>query len=448
MGSGVSRREFLASAAAFSTLLSGGSVSRAYAANDTITIGVAGMGARGRDHARMFAYTEGCYVKTVCDPDANRVGRMPDQLARIQDKPVGGVQDMRALFDDPDIDAVCIASCDHWHGLGTIWACQAGKDVYVEKPASHNVWEGRKMIEATARYGRVVQVGTQNRIAPYIRAAREQIAAGKLGDVPLIKVYNMKPGGPFELPPDEEVPEDVDYDLYLGPAPQRPFNRAHFHRGWKKFWAYSGGDMADDGFHQIDIARLLMGDPPAPRAVHGMGGVVAFGDAREVPDTQVVSYDFGDCVMTFELTQFAPYMRKTSSEIRQSDTFPNWQMNATRVEVHGTEQMMYVGRHGGGWQIYADEERLTAQEYGRDATRMLRDNFLDCVRTRETPFSDIEQGHAGAVLVHLGNLATRLGGRRLEYDPATEQITNDEEASANELMRRDYRAPFTIPEEV
>jgi predicted dehydrogenase len=422
---------------------------RADAANDKIVMGIIGLGGRGRDHGRGFCYRDDVEIKYVCDPDRGRIGSFPGQLARIQDKPVADVQDMRVIFDDPDVDAVCVATCDHWHGLATVWACQAGKDVYVEKPASHNIWEGRKMVEAARKYGRVVQTGTQNRSAPYIQAARERIVNGKIGAIPLIKVYNMKPGMPFRCPADSAAPDGVDYGLYLGPAPERPFNEGHFHNGWKHWWAYSGGDMADDGVHQLDIARLLLGDPGPPRAVNASGGKVAFpGADGDVPDTQVVSFEWPGTVMTFELTEYTPYMRKTAGEIRDTDAFPFWPTNSTRIEIYGTRELLYVGRHGGGWQVMDAEGRIRHEMPGRQTTREHQDDFIEAVRSRRAPNADIEQGHQSALLVHLGNIGTALGGRRLEFDAATERVTNDAEADAHLLRRRPYRGGFELPETV
>lgn len=449
----MNRRAFLgtttkAAAVAFgATTLARTGPARADAANDTIVVALIGCGSRGRDLGRMFAHRDDVVVKYLCDADLDRIGDYADQIARMQDHAPEVVQDMRRVLDDPEVNAVCIATTDHWHGLATVWACEAGKDVYVEKPASHNIWEGRQMIHATARYGRVVQVGMQNRSAEYVRAAREYIASGELGDVPFIKVFNLKSGSPFRAPRERAQPESVDYDLYLGPAPARPFSPAHFHPGWKKWWVYSGGDMADDGIHQLDIARYLVGDPVAPTAVQGLGGMLAFPEADgDVPDTQAVSFQFPGLLMTFDLTHFAPYMHKTSREERDTDIFPHWPTNSTRIELYGTRQKMVLGRHGGGWQAINASGEVVAHEYGRQTTMEHIDDFLECVRSRRTPNGSIEQGHHSAVLVHLGNTATALGGRTLSYDSAAETITNDDEANDFLLRKRHYREGFAIPE--
>ena len=450
----VNRRQFLnqsartfVSLAAGATLLSKPGPARADAANDKIRVGCIGLGGRGRGHASYFARHQDTEVVYVCDVDeTGRVGRFPNEIERIQKKAPKVISDLRRILEDKDVDAVVISTCDHWHALATIWACQAGKDVYVEKPASNNLWEGRKMVEAARKYGRIVQVGSQNRSAPYIREALDYIQSGALGDIPLIKVFNLEPGSPYTEPPNSETPKGVDYDLYLGPAPMRPYNRGHFHDGWKNYWAYSGGDLADDGVHQLDIARMLIGDKPYPKAVNASGGNLAFQDDREVPDTQVVSYEYDHCVMTFELTQFAPYMKKVPGNVRDSDLFPVWPETGSRIELYGTKEIMYLGRHGGGWQAMTTGLKVTAESYGREASDLHRENFIQCIRSRALPNADIEIGHQSAVLVHLGNLGVRLGGRRLVYDGPNETVLNDPEALP--LLTREYREPYVVPEEV
>jgi predicted dehydrogenase len=302
------------------------------------------------------------------------------------------------------------------------------------------------MVEAARRYKRIVQVGTQNRSAPYVHKALDYINSGKLGDIPLCKVFNLKSGGPFRMGPDSVKPDELNWDAWLGPTPKRPYNERIHHGGWHGFWAFSGGDMADDGTHQLDIARWLTGKD-YPKGVHCSGGNLAFpDDDREVPDTQVVTYDFDDLVMTFELSQWAPYMSKTPGSIRDGDRFPYWPQNATRVEFYGTKQMMMLGRHGGGWQIFTGDGKIVSQEFGRRGDDPHRDNFIECIRSRRSPTGDIEEGHRSAVLVHLANLSCRLGGRELAFDAETESFAGDEEA--NRLLKRTYRKPFVIPDRV
>lgn len=447
----VTRRRFLKLSTAAAVWTSG-SYLRGGAPGEKLVLAAVGVGGRGSTLVRGFAARPDIELAYICDLDPRRGGDLVKELTAKQGKAPQRVLELRRVLDDKGVDAVVVATPDHWHGLATILACQAGKHVYVEKPPSHNVWEGRKMVEAARRYKRVVQCGTQNRSAPYNRKALEYISSGALGKVHLCKVFNLKSGGPFRASPDGPPPEGVDYDTWLGPAPKRPFNPGHFHGGWHAYWAYSGGDMADDGIHQLDLARWLLGKG-YPKAVLCTAGKLAYPQSdAEVPDTQVATYEFDDVLMTFELTQWAPYMDKIAGDIRDNDLFPYWPQCATRIELYGTKGLMYVGRHGGGWQVFTSGKKpsrpgeLVAQAFGRFPDPEHKENFVQAIRSGQLPSADIEEGHRSAVLVHLANIAARLGGRRLVFDSTTETITGDKEASA--LLKRDYRAPFVIPEEV
>ena len=449
----MSRRGFISkSAKSMLTVVGGAAVmmqpgkARAVSANDKIVMGVIGTGGRGRDVGRQFANRKDVVMAYVCDADTERIGNFPKQIESIEDRAPRAFQDMRRVFDAKDVDAVLITTCDHWHGLATVWACQAGKDVYVEKPPCHNIWEGKKMIEAARKYNRVVQCGLQNRSSEFALSAREYIQSGKLGDIPLVKIYNMKGGETFKCPADSEQPKSVDYDMYLGPAPARPFNKGHFHGGWKMWWAYGGGDMGDDGIHQIDLARFVLGDKPIPKVVTASGGHLAFQDDREVPDTQIVSFEYDRQIMSFELSEYAPYMIKESDAVRNGDLFPFWPTNATRIEFYGTKGLMYLGRHGGGWQVITADGKEKDKFYGRQANEEHRSNFLDCVRTRNKPNADIEIGVTTNLLVHYGNMGVRVGGRRMVIDPQSQTIVGDDEV--NKLVKREYRESFAIPEQV
>ena len=432
------------SLSAAGALLSARNPVRSVPPSEKVIIAGIGVGGRGKSLLRGFAERGDCAISHIADLDPSRGGDIVDHVTSKQGTKPRRVLDYREVLDSKSVNAVTVATPDHWHGPMSVYACMAEKDVYVEKPPSHNVWEGRKMVEAARHYRRIVQTGTQNRSAPYVRKALEFIQGGGIGKIHLCKVFNLKSGGPYREPPDSEAPEGLDYDTWLGPAPLRPFNRGHFHGNWHRYWAYSGGDMADDGVHQLDIARWLTGKD-YPRSVSGTGGKYAFPDDREVPDTQVVTYDFGDLAMTFELTQYAGYMRKTNGQTRDGSTFPYWHQNATRIELYGTKNLMVLGRHGGGWQVFAADGKVVAQEYGRFPDVHHKENFIRSVRSRELPSADIEEGHRSAVLVHLGNIATRLG-RTIDFDAKTERITND--ARANGMLKRQYRKPFTIPEAI
>lgn len=417
-----------------------------------LSLALIGAGGRGSTLVRGFLARGDCQLAYVCDIDPRRGRDLIEESRPNQPAPPGHVAEIQKVLDDRSVDAVIVATPDHWHSLASVMACQAGKHVYVEKPPSHNVWEGRKVVEAARKYRRVVQVGTQNRSAPYNREALDLIRGGALGKISLVKVFNLKSGGPYRAPADAPVPEGCDYDAWLGPAPKRPFHPGHFHGSWHAHWAYSGGDMADDGIHQLDLARWLVGKG-YPRAVNGFGGKLAYPESdAEVPDTQAIAYEFDDLIMTFELAEWASYMDKIAGDIRMGAGFPYWPQCATRIEIYGTKAMMFVGRHGGGWQVFTKAKQmsrrgeLVAERTGRFPDPEHKEDFIQAIRTGRAPSADIEEGHRSAVLVHLGNIVTRLGGRRIVFDEKTETIPGDEEANA--LLRREYRAPYVVPDPV
>jgi predicted dehydrogenase len=451
----IHRRRFLTSSAGVGVgLIAGPSLATrasSTSAADMVVLAAIGCGGRGSALIQGFSERSDVAFAYVCDLDPSRGATTADAVAKRQSLPPRRVTDFRRVLDDKAVDAVVVATPDHWHGPATVFACQAGKDVYVEKPASHNIFEGRKMVEAARKYGRVVQVGTQSRSARYVRTAIDYLQSGKLGGIHLVKVYNLKSGGAYHKGSDGPPPAGFDHDVWLGAAPHRPYNSQTFHGGWHAYWDFSGGDMADDGVHQLDIARWLIGKD-FPKSVMANGNKLAFNDDRETPDTQEVVYDFGTLHMTFELTQWASYMDKIAGDVRQGEKthlFPYWPQCATRIEVYGTEGLMYLGRHGGGWQVFGHSKtqsrpgELVAQDYGMVPEVPHKENFIHCIRTRERPNADIEEGHRSAALVHLGNIATRLDDRKLHFDAATESFPGDEQA--NRLLKRQNRTPFSIP---
>jgi predicted dehydrogenase len=447
----IPRRRFLSTSVAAGALALSAN-SRVLGAGDRVRLALVGAGGRGSRLAEMFAARKDAEVTHVCDLHEGRRIAAVKKLAAQQGREPIGEPELQRLLERKEVDAVIVATPDHWHALATIWACQAGKDVYVEKPPSHTLWEGRQMVKAARKYKRIVQVGTQNRSAPYNLAAREFIASGKLGTVHLCKVFNLKSGGPFRLPANDKPPEGFDWNAWLGPAALRPHNSRIFRGGWHKYWDFSGGDMGDDGIHQIDLARMLLGDPPAPRRVHGSAGRYAYPDDREVPDTQVVTFEYPKMLLTFELTNYPPYMDKIAQAVRNADRYPYWSQCATRIEIYGSKGLMIMGRHGGGWQVFgkakrqSDRGELIAQMPGRPGDDPHQSNFLTCIKSRETPTADIDIGHQSVLLVHLGNIAHRAGNRQLNFDPDTERFQDCEEANA--LIRHTDRKEYAIPERV
>ncbi len=415
-------------------------------ANERVNIALIGCGGRGKIVARNFI-EQGAEITYVCDLLEERLEATAKELAGVQGRRPKMSKEINQVFDCKDVDAVIIAMPDHWHAPASILACQAGKDVYVEKPHSHNIWESRKMIEAARKYKCIIQVGTQNRSAPYNFAARDYIKSGKLGDIRLVKVYNLKPGGPFYLGDAGMSPEGFNWDAWLGPAPQRPYHQRIFRSGWHNFWDFCGGDMGNDGIHQLDLFMMLLGDPNTPTSVSCSGGRLAHkGDDAEVPDVQIVSFDFEEFVMTFELTGYPRYMRKTTGTIRRRDEFPYWTQNATRIELYGSELMMTIGRHGGGWQVTTSGGRVVKQMYGRPPDLYHINNFIECIKSRKLPYADIEILHHSCTLVHLGNIAHRVGNQKLWFDPKTERFIDNDEA--NKLVKRKYRKKYEIPDKV
>jgi predicted dehydrogenase len=419
---------------------------------EKVTLALLGVGGRGSQLIRDFAKRGDVDIAYLCDPDARRGPALAAELSRTLSAPPKVVADFRQVLQDKSVDAVVVATPDHWHAPLTVFACQAGKHVYVEKPASLTPWEGRKMVEAARKYNRVVQTGTQGRSAPYVHAARDYIAAGKLGRISYVKVFNMKSGGPLKLPADSDAPKELNWDMWLGQAPKRNYNPGRCHGGWYYFWDYCGGDTGNDASHQLDIARFLIGKD-YPTKVSGIGGRLAFPHSDgDVHDTQSVTFDFGDLLMTYELTQWAPYMDKIAQDIRDSDMFPSWPTCATRIEVYGDKAMMYLGRHGGGWQVFGKAKtqsrpaELIDQMPGRVPDIPHKEDFLNAIRNNRKPNADIEEGHRSAILSHLANAACRVGGRTLEFDAKTETVTNCPEV--NTILRRPVRKPWAVPERV
>jgi predicted dehydrogenase len=451
-----SRREFLAHSqrtglglAAGLTILSDPGSVRGAPANERVVLAAVGVRGRGSGLAQGFLDRGDCRYAYLADVDS----RLFESRAKAMAARQGGsmprcVQDFRRALEDKSVDAMVIATPDHWHAPATVWSCQAGKDVYVEKPASHSCWEGRKMVEAARKYGRIVQVGTQSRSAPYNIEAKQFLDEGKLGEIHMCRIYNQKLWGNQPWAPDGETPEGLDWDMWNGPAPEARYNQT-LHRYWNHLWRYSGGDIANDASHQIDLARWLIG-VKYPKTVYSVGGRFASRGAAETPDSQVAVYEFDRMVVTFELTLYTPYMIKIDGSIRQSDLFPYWPQCATRIEIYGTEGLMVVGRHGGGWQVFVrPQERrpvVKAQRYGRFPDPPHKENFVRCVRSRELPSADVEQGHLSALMIHYANISYRLGGRKLVIDPASEQIVDQPEAM--ELFKRAYRKPWVIEEQV
>jgi len=416
---------------------------KAYAANEKVVIGVMGLGGRGTYLAESFAQRPDAEIAYLCDADSRRFARAREAVEEAQNRRPKLVQDFRKILDDREVDVLVNATPDHWHGLGTIMGCQAGKDVYVEKPMAHNIWEGRKMIEAARKYKRVVQVGMQSRSGAFSRKAKEYIDSGKLGEIYVVRVFNMMQHAKQREAPTQPVPEGFDYDMWCGPAPKRPYNPS---RRWLNQWDYSCGPIPGDAVHQLDCARYLMNDIPCPKTVSHSGGILSLKDGRDTPDTQMATFNCGSLTLMLESALWTPYMKKTPANIRDSDQFPNWPFSSTKVEILGTEGFMHYSRHGGGWQAFDAQSELVHSEYGRQADNEHKDNFIECIRTRKKANADVEVGHQSVLLCHLANISYRVGNKQLEFDPKTETFTNCDQA--NMYLKREYREPWVVPDKV
>ena len=336
----VNRRSFLkktgAALAAGSVLNFNPSV---FGANETITLALIGGKGQGRTDA-LNAIKDGAVIKTLCDIDDEVLRRTGSDLAKAQNKNPTSEKDFRRVLEDKDIDGVIIATPDHWHAIPTILACQAGKDVYIEKPLSQTILEGQLMRDAARKHNRVVQVGMQRRSGEHFQRAIEYVASGKLGKVCLVKAWMCQVRGSIGTPPDGPVPPGVDYDRWLGPAPKRPFNRNRFHYSWRFFWDYGNSELGNQGVHMLDVAmwgiQALRGvDKCLPKHVSGSSGIYWLNDAKEVPDTQVMTYDYGDLALVWELRSF-------------QDAFP-MEGTTAGTAFYGTEGALIVD--GAGWRV-------------------------------------------------------------------------------------------------
>jgi predicted dehydrogenase len=446
----INRREFLNTsvrgAAGMSMGLAALSAGRVLGANERVKVALVGCGGRGGLVMRQMVEC-GAEIVALCDIHTESREKTAKLLAEAQSKKPMMHRTMEETFNSKDVDAVIVALPDHWHSPASILACQAGKDVYVEKPHSHNIWESRKLIEAARKYDRIVQVGTQNRSGEYNFAAVEYIKSGKLGEIHFVKVYNLKPGGPFELGDSGVKPADFDWDAWQGGAPERPYHQQIFNGGWHQYWDYSGGDLANDGIHQLDLAMMLMGNTQVPKSVSCTGGRLHHrGDDSEVPDIQAATYDFGDHILTMEHSNYPRYMRKTTGTIRRNDEYPYWSQNSTRIELYGSELMMTVGRHGGGWQVMTSGGIVVEQMYGRTCDAEHVTNFLECVKSRKRSNADVEIAHSACTMIHMANISMRVGNQSLHFDPKAEKFIGN--AEANKLVKRKYRKNYEVSEQV
>jgi predicted dehydrogenase len=417
-------------------------------ANEKIVLALVGCGDRGTGCIiNCCKLNKNVVIKTVCDVRTTKLAQAAQAVERTFGYRPQTTAEMNDVFADKDIDAVWVATADHWHAVAAIRACQAGKDVYLEKNPTHFIHEGRKLINAAAQHNRIVQIGCQNRSAPYNFAARDYVQSGKLGKIVSVKSYFMLGGGKVGNAPTAPVPPWLDWNRWLGPAPERPYSPAYVIKsgrgGWQNYWDFSGGKLSDEASHTLDLVRMVLGDPGHPRSVYCWGGKHIFGSQCDTPEYQEVLYDFGQYTVSASGGPSLDYMKKAPGEIRMNPKrFPTWRNYSARIEIYGTKGLMYLGRHGGGWQVLGNGDKIVAEHGGVFSDREHQINFIESLRSRKKPNGAVEQGHYSASLVHLGNISYRMGCKQLLFDTEKELFLNDD--AANVIARGTYRKGFEI----
>ena len=430
----VNRRSFIKGAAGISaaSIVSGPAINRnILGANGSIRAAVLGVNGRGWDHVKELQALDGVEVVTLCDPDSEVLERRSAEFQKEYNRGVYLEKDLRRVNDDKNIDVVSIATPNHWHALATIWACQAGKDVYVEKPGSHTFWEGRKMVEAAAKYKRIVQHGTQSRSSTVLQEAMEQLRKGTIGRVYMARAVVFRMREDIGIKPMEPVPDNLDYDLWTGPARKRPFSRNIVHYNWHWHWDYGNGDIGNQGTHQTDICRWGL-DVGLPRRISSMGGRFLWDDSKETPEVLSSAYHYPEEKKIIEV-EVRPWCSNTEADVAVGNIF------------YGTEGYMTISGSS-FYRTFLGEKR----EPGPSAENGSNDhfaNFIKAVRERNAGIlnAPVEHAHKSSAIAHLGNIAYRLG-RVLEFDPDSESFVGDEDA--DRMLKRQDREPFVVPEKI
>lgn len=446
------RRRFIAnaSAAAVGTALS---TRRVIGANDRVNVALIGCGARGRLVANLVKQTPGAAVTALCDvydPQVEQAREAASEGART-------FKDFRRVLDEKDVDAIVLATPDHWHGIIAVSASQAGKDAYIEKPLAHNVKESRAIVEAAKRAKRIVQHGTQHRAAPHYREVQEIVRSGQLGEVRYVRIWNFQNRYPNGIgrEPDGQPPAGLDWDLYLGPAPLVPFNRARFLATYRWFWDYAGGWITDFGTHRFDSFHQVMG-VDAPRSVVATGGRFGLKDAGETPDLLQATYEYPGFIMSYEVCalnghgaggrtpDMAYYQMRGEFDRPHGEAFygTGGTLISDRIgyEIYPEmEPLPGSAERAGPRPVYRSERKLVK---GRDTTDLLVKNFLECVRSRQPPLASAEIGHRSTIVPLIGNIAYRTG-KKLRWNGEREAFEGDE-PEATALLGRRYRRPWTL----
>jgi predicted dehydrogenase len=425
------RREFLAGMA--TTALAGKSFA-SVGANDRLRAAILGMGGRGRDHMHLLRQVEGVEVAVFCDPDETQMAKRAAEFEAVGGKRPRLEPDLRRVLVDKDIDVVTIATCNHWHALASIWACQAGKHVYVEKPVTHDVFEGRQMVEASRRYNRLVQGGTQRRSNGWIRKAIQALREGVIGDVYMARCIHYQQRDSLGFKEPETPPPSLHWDLWLGPAPEQPFHRNLVHYNWHWFWDFGNGELGNNGVHYIDVGRWGL-NKRLPVSIRSTGGRFGYRDQAQTPNTQVTTYEFEDG-------------KQLVCEIR--GRFSNEEGGAhSGIFFYGSDGYMTIDHNT--VKVFRGKNAQPEPGLGKleDVDRFEQDesshfhNFFDAVRSgnRALLTAEIEETYLSSVFSILGNISYRLR-RELRFDPHESRFLND--AEADRMLHGQYRAPFIV----
>lgn len=409
-------------------------------ANDTVRVACVGVRGQGRSHIHAYGKMPNVEIAAICDVDESILEQRLQDAEKLTRKRPAGFTDLRKVLEDKSIDAISIATPNHSHALQAIWGCQAGKDVYVEKPCAYNIFEARQLQAAARKYNRMVQHGTNGRSSPAMQEAVERVRDGVIGDVYMSRGLCFKWRDTIGRTPVEPVPAGVHYDLWLGPAPKREFTRNRFHYNFHWFWDYGNGDLGNQGVHQIDAARWLLG-VKYPAKISAMGGHYMFDDDQETPNTMTASFEFNEGgkkkLLVFEVRH---WMTNGEAGIGSRGDAPN----AIGNIIYGSKGYLSTAN---GYKIFLGKE----QEPGPAPSSTERGdnwaNFVKAVRSRKASDlnAPVDEGAPSVTLIHLANISYRLG-RTLNFDAETMTCKND--AEANRMFTRTYRAPFIVPEKV
>jgi predicted dehydrogenase len=400
------------------------------AAADRVRVAVLGVNGRGTDHIEGIQGLPDAEVVVLCDPDSKVSARRATEFEQKYGRKVETAVDLRKVFERKDIDAVTIATPNHWHSLAAIWACQAGKDVYVEKPASHNIFEGRKLVEAAAKYQRIVQHGVQLRSSEAVREAVQKMREGVIGKVYMARglVFRWRPS--IGNKPVEQPPANLDYNLWTGPAQMLPYSQRYVHYNWHWHWNYGNGDVGNQGIHETDMCMWGL-DVGLPERVTAMGGKFTFDDDKETPEvlTSVYHYPKEKKIIQFEVRHWC-----TNEEhgVGVGNIF------------YGTDGYLLINGYD-TYEVYLGQKREKGPS--RKAGGNHYANFIKAVKSRKTSDQNapVETAHLSSALAHLGNISYRLG-RQLQFDPIKEKFIGD--AQADKMLTREYRAPFVVPDKI